>query len=124
MDGAEGAAKIKKLVDSYAAQPPAEIDGSKVVSIVNFAKDTIRDIEGDVIPPEAMLMIALADERKIAVRPSGTEPKIKYYMFGAKKPAPGSRFSPSELADAKTGVTAGIASLWKALDADANSRLA
>ena len=124
MDGAEGAAKIKKLVDSYAAQPPAEIDGSKVVSIVNFARDTIRDIEGDVIPPEAMLMIALADERKIAVRPSGTEPKIKYYMFGAKKPAPGSRFSPSELADAKTGVTAGIASLWKALDADANSRLA
>ena len=123
MDGAEGAAQIKKLVDSYAAKPPVEIDGSKVVSIVNFAKDTIRDVEGDIIPPEAMLMITLADERKIAVRPSGTEPKIKYYMFGAKKPAAGSRFSSSELADAKAAVTAGIASLWKALDADAKSRL-
>ena len=124
MDGAEGAAQIQKLVDSYAAKPPLEIDGSKVVSIVNFATDTIHDIEGDRIPPEAMLMITLADERKIAVRPSGTEPKIKYYMFAAKKPATGFRFSASELTDAKAAVTAGIASLWMALDADAKSRLA
>ena len=123
MDGAEGAARIQKLVDSYAANPPAEIDGSKVVSIVNFATDTIRDVEGDRIPPEAMLMITLADERKIAVRPSGTEPKIKYYMFAAKKPAAGSRFSASELSEAKVVVTAGIAALWKALDSDAKSRL-
>ncbi|MEI8311353.1 MAG: phospho-sugar mutase [Verrucomicrobiota bacterium] len=124
MDGAEGAAQIKKLVDSYAAKPPVEIDGSKVVSHVNFATDTIRDVEGDRIPPEAMLMIALADGRKIAVRPSGTEPKIKYYMFAAKKPAAGARFSSAELAEVKAGVTAGIASLWKALESDAKSRLA
>ena len=123
MDGAEGAAQIQKLVDSYAANPPAEIDGSKVVSHINFAKDTIHDIEGDLIPPEAMLMISLADGRKIAVRPSGTEPKIKYYMFAAKKPASESRFSLSELAEAKASVLAGIASLWKALDTDAKARL-
>jgi len=124
MDGAEGAAQINKLVDSYAARPPVEIDGSKVVSHVNFAKDTIRDIEGDRIPPEAMLMITLADGRKIAVRPSGTEPKIKYYMFAARKPAERSRFSSAQLAEAKAGVAAGLASLWEALDADAKSRLA
>ena len=124
MDGAEGAAQIKKLVDSYAAKPPVEIDGAKVVSHVNFATDTIRDVEGDRIPPEAMLMITLADGRKIAVRPSGTEPKIKYYMFAAKKPAAGARFSMSELAVAKAGVAAGIASLWKALESDAKARLA
>lgn len=123
MDGAEGAAQITKLVDSYAANPPVEIDGSKVVSIVNFAKDTIHDIEGDRIPAEAMLMITLADERKIAVRPSGTEPKIKYYMFGAKKPAPGTPFSSAGLAEAKADVLAGIASLWQALNADAKARL-
>ena len=123
MDGAEGAAQIKKLVDSYAAKPPAEIDGSQVVSIVNFAKDTIRDVEGDRIPPEAMLMVTLADGRKIAVRPSGTEPKIKYYMFAARKPSDGLRFSPAELAEAKAGVTAGLSNLWKALESDAKSRL-
>ncbi|MFZ4777467.1 MAG: phospho-sugar mutase [Terrimicrobiaceae bacterium] len=123
MDGAEGAAQITKLVDSYAANPPVEIDGSKVVSIVNFAKDTIHDIEGDRIPAEAMLMITLADERKIAVRPSGTEPKIKYYMFAARKPAQGTPFSAAGLAEAKASVLAGIASLWQALNADAKARL-
>ena len=124
MDGAEGAAQIKKLVDSYAATPPVKIDGSQVVSIINFAVDAVYDVEGDRIPPEAMLMIQLADGRKIAVRPSGTEPKIKYYMFAAKKPAPENRFSPAELAAAKSDVLAGLGSLWKALDADAKSRLA
>ena len=69
-------------------------------------------------------MITLADERKIAVRPSGTEPKIKYYMFGARRPAAGSRFSSAELAEAKAGVTTGLSSLWKALESDAKSRLA
>lgn len=123
MDGAEGAAQIQKLVASYAANPPVEIDGSRVASIVNFAKDTIHDVEGDRIPPEAMLMITLADGRKIAVRPSGTEPKIKYYMFAAKKPAEGARFPISELAEAKSTVLAKIASLWKALESDAKSRL-
>ena len=70
-----------------------------------------------------MLMISLADERKIAVRPSGTEPKIKYYMFAAKKPAAGTRFSISELAEVKSSVLAGIASLWTFLSADAKARL-
>ncbi len=124
MDGAAGAAQIRKLVDSYAAHPPAEIDGSAVVSILNFATDTIHDVEGDRIPAEAMLMISLADGRKTAVRPSGTEPKIKYYMFAARKPPEGSRFSPAGLAEAKSAVSASIASLWKALEADARNRLA
>lgn len=124
MDGAEGAAQIKKLVDSYAAHPPAEIDGSAVVSLLNFATDTIHDVEGDRVPAEAMLMISLADGRKTAVRPSGTEPKIKYYMFASRKPEGGARFSTAELAAAKTAVTASIASLWTALEADAKSRLA
>jgi len=124
MEGAEGAAQIQKLVDSYAAQPPVEIDGSKVLSIVNFAKDVVHDVEGDKIPAEAMLMITLEDARKIAVRPSGTEPKIKYYMFAASKPAAGSRFSASELASAKAKATASLASLWNFLSADAKARLA
>ncbi len=124
MEGAEGAAQIQKLVDSYAAQPPVEIDGSKVVSIINFAKDVVHDVEGDRIPAEAMLMITLEDARKIAVRPSGTEPKIKYYMFAASKPAAGSRFSASELASAKNKASASLASLWNFLSADAKARLA
>ncbi|TSA37049.1 MAG: phospho-sugar mutase [Verrucomicrobiaceae bacterium] len=123
MDGAEGAAQIAKLVESYATNPPAEVNGSKVVSILNFAKDVIHDVEGDRIPAEPMLIITLADESKIAVRPSGTEPKIKYYMFVAKKPVAGKTFSDDELAAAKSAASANIADLWSWISTDAKSRL-
>lgn len=123
MDGAEGAAQIKKLVDSYAANPPKEIDGTPVSAIQNFATDAIHDVEGDRIPAEAMLMITLADGRRVAVRPSGTEPKIKYYMFGVKKPAAGASFAPLELDDAKKAVGDSLQSLWQWLSSDAKARL-
>ena len=123
MDGAEGAAMIRKLVDSYAANPPALVDGSKVVSIRNFATDVIHDVEGDRIPAEAMLMIEMADGRRVAVRPSGTEPKIKYYMFAFKKPAAGEKFSAAEIAPTKSAVATSIAGLWQWLSADAKARL-
>jgi len=123
MDGASGAAQIKNLVESYAANPPGEVNGSKVVSIRNFAKDVILDVEGDRIPAEAMLIITLADDCRIAVRPSGTEPKIKYYMFVAKKPAAGKSFSSAGLAAAKSDAAATIASLWTWLESDAKARL-
>lgn len=124
MDGAEGAAQIKKLVDSYAAKPPTEIDGSAVTSIVNFATDTLHDVEGDRIPAEAMLMLHLADGRRIAVRPSGTEPKIKYYMFGVRRPADGASFDLSEVPAVRADVSASLERLWQALAADAKNRLA
>jgi len=123
MDGAEGAAQIKKLVDSYASNPPVEIDGAKVVSTINFATETIHDSEGDKIPAEAMLMITLADNRRIAVRPSGTEPKIKYYMFAAEK-VTDTAFTAEELAGIKPKVAASLEALWVALKADASARLA
>lgn len=124
MDGAAGAAQIKKLVESYASNPPAEIDGAKVVEILNFATDTIHDVEGDRIPAEAMLMVTLADRRRVAIRPSGTEPKIKYYMFGAKVPEAGKAFSPAEVAEARESVKSSLARLWENLSADAKARLA
>ena len=124
MEGAEGAAQIQKLVESYATHPPVALDGSKVASVINFAEDAVHDVEGDRIPAEGMLMITLEDGRKIAVRPSGTEPKIKYYMFAATRPAAGSRFTGSELEAAKAKVAADIASLWAFLEADALARLA
>jgi phosphoglucomutase len=122
MEGAEGAAQIKKLVDSYASKPPAEIDGAGVNSTINFATETIFDVEGDRIPPEAMLMITLADNRRIAVRPSGTEPKIKYYMFAAEPLAQGKTIAPGQLEPIKARVTASLDRLWEALKKDASER--
>ena len=122
MEGAEGAAQIKKLVDSYASKPPTAIDGAAVSSTTNFATETIHDSEGDRIPPEAMLMITLADNRRIAVRPSGTEPKIKYYMFAAEPLSDGKTISADDLKATKKRVTDSLERLWKEVKADASAR--
>ena len=81
-EGAEGAEKIRRLADSYNANPPGEIDGSKVVMVKDFSTGEVRDAEGDFLPKEKLTIFELADARRIAVRPSGTEPKIKFYLFG------------------------------------------
>lgn len=124
LEGAEGAARIATLVDSYARNPPRELDGTAVVGLRHFGIDTIRDEEGDVVPREALLFVELADGRSFAVRPSGTEPKVKYYFFGKRLPAPGSRLSTAELAAAKSEVPAGLARLWDSLQPDIAARLA
>jgi phosphoglucomutase len=70
-----------------------------------------------------MIMVSLADGRRVAIRPSGTEPKIKYYMFGVQRPAQASPSSPTEVAEAKKAVAASLESLWKWLGDDARARL-
>ena len=115
MEGADGAAKIQALANSYAENPPSEVDGSVVLRIRDFAKQDLFDQEGDLIPKEKMLFVDLEDGRSFAVRPSGTEPKIKYYLFG--KHAPG-----GDLSAAKEMVQAGLASLWAWIEADAATR--
>jgi phosphoglucomutase len=124
MEGAEGAAQIQRLADSYATEPPAALDGSKVVSTVNFATQDIRDSEGDRLPAEKMLIITLADGRRAAVRPSGTEPKIKFYLFGHRAPAVGTKFAPEELRKVKAEVISSIDRLWAAIKEDVQSRIA
>jgi len=121
-EGAEGASKIARLVQSYAAKPPSEIAGSKVLKITNFESDTIRDVEGDLIPKEKMSIFELADRTRIAVRGSGTEPKIKYYIFAQQKPAAG-KFEAAELDGIKAGVSARLEKVWKWLEQDAADRL-
>lgn len=123
-EGATGAAQITKLADSYGSNPPKEVDGSAVVNVRDFRKDEIKDEEGDVVLKEKMLFVDLADGRSFAVRPSGTEPKIKYYMFGRSVPAAGQKLSADELAAAKAKVSAGLASMWAWLDKDIDARLA
>jgi len=123
-EGADGAAKIQRLVDSYAEQPPATADGSAVTGTRNFASATFVDSEGDTIPKEKMLMIDLADGRRIAVRPSGTEPKIKFYLYARRVPAPGQSFTKAELAPIKSEVKASLEALWTWIQADVKVRLA
>lgn len=123
-EGAAGAAQIQKLADSYGANPPKEVDGSAVISVRDFRKPGIVDEEGEAVSTEKMLFVDLADGRSFAVRPSGTEPKIKYYMFGRQTPAAGQKLTAAELAAAKEKVSAALASMWEKLRADIDVRLA
>jgi phosphoglucomutase len=122
-EGAEGAAKIRKLVDSYAGNPHTEIEGAKVLSVLNYATQDIYDSEGELLPKEAMIVFEIAGGLKVAVRPSGTEPKIKYYLYASEKPASGS-FSEEELVATKGRVAASLEKLWQWLKADAAKRAA
>jgi phosphoglucomutase len=124
MEGAEGAAQIQRLVASYASSPPLTLDGSPVVSTINFATQQIIDVEGDPLPPEKMLMISLADGRRAAVRPSGTEPKIKFYLFAHRTPPDGSKFSAEELRAVKQRVISSLDTLWVAIKSDVTQRIA
>ncbi|MEI6606617.1 MAG: phospho-sugar mutase, partial [Verrucomicrobiota bacterium] len=115
MEGADGADQIQALAHSYALHPPTVVDGAAVLRLRDFAKQDLFDQEGDALPKEKMLFVDLADGRSFAVRPSGTEPKIKYYLFG--KAAPG-----GDLASAKAQVGRGLDNLWQWIEADAASR--
>jgi phosphoglucomutase len=121
-EGAEGATKIARLIKSYATDPLPEVLGSKVTSVRNFETDKIEDAENDQIPKEKMLMFELQDGTRIAVRPSGTEPKIKYYLFAHRRPEKG-KFDSVELNQIKTEVKEKLDRLWDWLQRDAESRL-
>jgi phosphoglucomutase len=121
-EGADGAAKIAKLATSYAKLPPKQIDGSAVTGARDFKSQTFKDVEGDTLPKESMVIFDLADGRRVAVRPSGTEPKIKFYMF-ARRNAKGAKFTASELAAAKKDVATSLERLWTWIQADVKARL-
>ena len=87
-DGIEGAAKMKRIMDTLRANAPAEFAGLKVLSVRDYARDTIRDVKTGTVTPTGLpksnvLYYDLEDNAWICVRPSGTEPKIKFY-YGVK----------------------------------------
>ncbi len=123
LTGADGAAQIQSLAQSYIDNPPSEIDGASVERVRDFANQDYADEEGDAIPKEKMVFVDLADGRAFAVRPSGTEPKIKYYIYFRPGSAPASPLSADELAAAKASAKESFDSLKEAIVADMRSRL-
>ena len=121
-EGAAGAEKIRRLLVSYDENSPREILGRAVTGTKNFERETIRDVEGDEIPKEKLMIFELTDNTRIAVRGSGTEPKIKYYLFAQRRPVK-EKLSREELVSAKTETGKFLDEIWRWLEADANSRL-
>ncbi|MFR6215911.1 MAG: phospho-sugar mutase [Enterocloster bolteae] len=88
LSGIEGLAKIHSIMETLRNNTPKEVGGYKVVSARDYKLDTIKDMaSGEVkptgLPSSNVLYYDLNDGAWICVRPSGTEPKIKFY-YGIK----------------------------------------
>lgn len=78
-EGIVGAQKMQEVLAKFRATPPADIDGSKVVTAIDYLTQTEFDL-----PKANVLSYKAEDGSKLIVRPSGTEPLIKVYVTAAK----------------------------------------
>lgn len=88
LKGIEGIEKIKSIMEAYRTNPPKKAGGMKIIKIRDYLKDTITDTTSKEtvpthLPKSDVLYFEIEDDAWCAVRPSGTEPKIKFY-FGVR----------------------------------------
>ena len=88
LKGIEGLAKIQEILETLRKNPPAEIAGYKVLKARDYKADTIQDMQtgevsSTVFRTSNVLYYDLSDDAWLCVRPSGTEPKVKFY-YGIK----------------------------------------
>lgn len=88
LKGIEGIEKIGHILTTLREDPPIEINGVKVLEVRDYSSSKVEDmITGEIsdtnLPKSNVLYFVLEDESWCCVRPSGTEPKVKFY-FGAK----------------------------------------
>lgn len=85
LPGREGAERIAQTLKNYRAHPPQEISGIRVQKICDFQTSTAQNTDHGTVeklnlPPSNVLIYYLSDGTQIALRPSGTEPKMKCYL--------------------------------------------
>lgn len=116
-EGASGAAKIKRILDTYRIGPPTAFGDTKVTRFQDFGREKFSDTDGELIPAQDLYLVTLANGYSFAARGSGTEPKMKFYLF-AQEPAQ----SAADLPAAKAKAKATLDALKALIDADARAR--
>jgi phosphoglucomutase len=81
-EGAAGSQKISRILESYRETPPKTLGEFTVTKFTDFGRDKQVDADGDDIPTQDFYFLDLDNGYSYAVRGSGTEPKIKFYLFG------------------------------------------
>jgi len=122
MEGADGAVKIRRLIETFQQDPPSSIGERSVSGITDFSRGDVMDEEGEWIPEEDLMIFDLGGGSRFAVRPSGTEPKIKFYLFASRQPGP-KPFSLQDLREAKMLVAGELAGLWRDVKKEIDRRL-
>ncbi|MCI7575502.1 MAG: phospho-sugar mutase [Bacteroidales bacterium] len=112
--GKTGAEEIQQMMAGFRQNPPKEIAGSKVVTIKDFQllKQYTDGKESDLVMPAKsnVLQYFMEDGLKVSVRPSGTEPKIKFYFE-----IPGNMPTPADYEKATADALARVADIRKSL---------
>ena len=85
LKGIEGLAKIQEIMNTLRENAPAEIGGYKVTAVRDYKLDTITDTAAGAVRPTGLpksnvLYYEMTDGAWVCVRPSGTEPKVKFYL--------------------------------------------
>jgi phosphomannomutase len=87
MEGSDGMKRMQRLMDAFRLDPPRSLGGLRVTRLRDYLKGTLRTLlDGDEKPLDGpkdnlVFLETLEDGNYIAARPSGTEPKVKFYMF-------------------------------------------
>ena len=116
-EGASGSARIRDILESYRKEPPGEIAGYAVTGWRDFGTQTLHDADGKEIPKQDFYFIDLDNGYSYAVRGSGTEPKIKFYMFAREDVS-----QPGDLEPAKEKARDTLEKIKHAVEADARQR--
>ena len=116
-EGASGAAKIKRILDTYRSAPPKAFGDTKVTRFQDFGREKFHDADQELIPAQDLYLVTLANGYSFAARGSGTEPKMKFYLF-AQEPVKGAADLPAAKAKAKATLDA----LKALMEADAKQR--
>jgi phosphoglucomutase len=116
-EGASGSAKIKRILDSYRTSRPASFGDVGVTGFQDFGRERILDADGDEIPKQDLYIVSLSNGYRFAARGSGTEPKMKFYLFASDK-AEGE----AELPAVKVRVRTELDRLKRLIEEDARKR--
>lgn len=116
-EGASGAAKIRRILDTYRGTPPKAFGDVGVAKFEDFGRQTIHDADGEEIPKQDLYFVTLANGYSFAARGSGTEPKMKFYLFGKADVK-----SATDLPKVKQAVRAELDRVKALIEADAKAR--
>lgn len=116
-EGATGAAKIARILETYRNSPPTAFGDVAVAKFQDFGVQEIFDADGEQIPQQDLYFVTLANGYTFAARGSGTEPKMKFYVF-ANAPVPAG----ADLSAVKNEVQAELDRVKAAIEADAKAR--
>ncbi len=116
-EGASGNARIRRIIETYRTAPPTAFGDVRVAAFQDFGSERILDPDGEEIPQQDLYVVTLSNGISYAARGSGTEPKMKFYLFAEEKVA-----SAGELPGVKARVRAELDRLAKLIEADAHAR--